>query len=373
MRRNFRGGVRLKHLSQSGYFTSGNPRFYFRPKGQPGVSMPDAAVDSDEFLTAYVHASGLRPKPKPKSFDEGSLGAGITVYLASENYLGMAFSSRERWRSRCDDIRLKYGLAKLEGLSARHIKKDLASFEGHAANNRLKVWRSLCAYWDQVGLIETNVARLVAPRKTPKTDGHMAWSREDFATYRAFWPIGTKQRLTFELLYRTCAAIGDVTRLHRGMIKDGWLTYTRQKSGSVATCPFDMDGPIWFEATSDLAECLAVGPRHLTFLTTVSGKSRSPKSVATWFSKSASQAGIEKGKTAHGVRKGRAAIFKENGALAEQRMAILGHETISETQHYSKSADLKRTIEGTEKFQLSERVPTSGNQAFKTKGNRHDR
>ncbi|WP_411889724.1 hypothetical protein [Yoonia sp. SDW83-1] len=104
-------------------------------------------------------------------------------------------------RSRCDDIRLKYGVAKLDGLSAPHIKKDLAFFDGHAANNRLKVWRSLCAYWDQVGLIETNVARLVAPRKTPKTDGHMAWSRDDFAAYRTFWPVGTKQRLAFELLY----------------------------------------------------------------------------------------------------------------------------------------------------------------------------
>ncbi|MEM6309982.1 MAG: tyrosine-type recombinase/integrase [Pseudomonadota bacterium] len=293
----------------------------------------------------------------------------MTAYLGSENFLSMAESSRERWRSRCDDIRRKYGIANLESLSARHIKKDLASFEGHAANNRLKVWRSLCAYWDQVGQIETNVARQVAPRKTPKTEGHLAWTKDDFAAFRAHWPIGSKQRLAFELLYRTCAAIGDVAQLHRGMVGlDGWLTYTRQKSGSVATCPFHVDGPSWFEATDDLAKCLKVEPAHMTFLTTESGKSRSAKSVASWFSKSATQAGLDPAKTAHGVRKGRAAVFKENGALAEQRMAVLGHETLSETQHYSKSADLKRTIQGTEKFQLSEQVPTAEIKTLKFKG-----
>jgi site-specific recombinase XerC len=135
-----------------------------------------------------------------------------------------AESTRERWRSKCDDIRRKYGVAIVETLSARHIKQDLSKFEGHAANNRLKVWRSLCAYWDEMGMIEVNVARQIATRRTPKTDGHMPWTREDFAAFRSHWPIGTKERLAFELMYRTCAAIGDMTRLSRGMVADGWQT-----------------------------------------------------------------------------------------------------------------------------------------------------
>jgi len=35
-----------------------------------------------------------------------------------------------------------------------------------------------------------------------------------------------------------------------------------------------------------------------------------------------------------------------------------GEEAESEATRYSKSADLRRTVEGTEKFQFSERVPT---------------
>lgn len=91
----------------------------------------------------------------------------------------MATSTKERWRAKCDDIRGRYGAATLEALSARNIKKDLAKFEGHSRNNRLKVWRSLCSFWDEMGMIEINVARQVSKSKTEQTDGHSPWTRED--------------------------------------------------------------------------------------------------------------------------------------------------------------------------------------------------
>ena len=372
MRRHFRSGVRLKHLNQSGFWPSGNPRWYYRPKGEKGIALPDAQKDSPEFLAAYVRLSGQNPAPKRRSYKAGSIGAGVAMYLGSSAYLDMAPSTRSRWKSRCDDIREKYGAAHLKDLAARHIKKDLASFEGHAANNRLKVWRSLCAFWDEVGEIEINVALQVSKRKTAKSDGHTPWNREDFEAFREYWPIGTKQRLAFELMYRTCAAIGDACNLNRSMVDaSGWLTYERQKSKSTAMIPFLVPGPGWFEGTDDLAQCLAVEPKHFTFLTTQHDKSRSEKGAASWFSKAAREAGLDTGKTAHGIRKGRAAIFKENGAQADQRMAILGHETEAEAMHYSKSADLRRTIEGTKSSNSMEQVPTSKSNMLSRKGKNH--
>lgn len=64
-------------------------------------------------------------------------------------------------------------------------------------------------------------------------------------------------------------------------------------------------------------------------------------------------------------------MFKENGATTDQRMAILGHETEAEATRYSKSADQRRIIEGTEKFQLSEQVPTNETKQLKYKGNNY--
>ena len=272
----------------------------------------------------------------------------------------MASSSKERWRTRCDTIRQFYGSAVLDDLTARHIKKDLSEFEGHSANNRLKVWRSLCKFWDQQGMIDINIAMQVAMRETEKTDGFAPWTRQDFADFRAFWPVGSKERLAFELMYRTCAAIADTCNLSPTMLsEDGWLTYTRQKSKSMAVSPFFAGGPDWFEATDDLRACLDKEPANLVFLTTMHGKARSAKSASQWFSKAATSAGLDVGKAAHGIRKGRAAMFKENGAPSDKRMAILGHETEAEATRYSKSADLRKIIEGTENFQHFEQLRTS--------------
>jgi integrase len=60
----------------------------------------------------------------------------------------------------------------------------------------------------------------------------------------------------------------------------------------------------------------------------------------------ARQAGLtERG--AHGLRKRRAEIMMERGASADQRMAILGHDSRATTHAYSKGADLIRVITGT--------------------------
>jgi len=65
---------------------------------------------------------------------------------------------------------------------------------------------------------------------------------------------------------------------------------------------------------------------------------------------------LDAGKTDHGVRKYVAVTMTENGATPEQRMAILGHDTTKQTQEYSKSADAKKIISGTDFDNFSELV-----------------
>lgn len=196
------------------------------------------------------------------------------------------------------------------------------------------------------GLIERDPARDVRTRKTADATGAIPWTREDFATFRAHWAMDTMQRLAFEVMYQTCAAIGDACALGPPNVHDGWIIYRRRKSQSDAASPWLAPPPEWFEGTEDLKLCVELAPRHLTFRTTYSGAAKSPKAAAQWFSKACTSADLP-GHSAHGIRKGRAAVFRENGATAEQRMAILGHETEAEAKKYSRSADLARIITGT--------------------------
>ncbi|WP_213546419.1 tyrosine-type recombinase/integrase [Vannielia litorea] len=344
----------MKHLNPSGFFRSGNQRFYYRPKGQKGFAMPDLPPNHPEFLRAYISAAGTEPVERPVT---GTIGAGIVAYLASDEYLGLARATRENRRRIADKLRREYGSLPIAGLRSRHIRQDLAKLPPNPANNRLKVWRAACRFWVAKGLIDADPARDVASVRAPRTGGHTPWTRDDLAAFRAHWPVETPQRMAMELIYRTCAAIGDACALGPGNVsRDGWLTYRRAKSQTFATCPFLVPGPDWYEGDAWLAECMKHAPNALTYLATKGGRPRSPKAATQWFARACRAAGLDDGKTAHGLRKLRAAMFRENGASKDQRMAILGHETEAEADHYSKSADHRKIIAGTES---SNPVPTS--------------
>ena len=53
-------------------------------------------------------------------------------------------------------------------------------------------------------------------------------------------------------------------------------------------------------------------------------------------------------KMVHGIPEYRATRLKEMGTTDAHRMAILGHETYAEASRYSKSADMRKIITGTE-------------------------
>jgi integrase len=339
-----RRGIRLRYLNRSGEWPSGNPRLYFRRPGGKNVPMPDLPQDDPGFLKAYADAME-QAKAAPQAHPKGSLGAALTDYLASPALSRLSPATRARRRRQAEDMRKRYGSAMLRGLLPRHIRKDLSELSGHAANDRLKTWRGFCKWAVRTGRVDTDPAREVEKPDLPQSDGFTPWTQADVEAFRAHWKIGTPQRLAFELLYRTCAAIGDACKLTRGHVEDGWLVYARGKTDQIAVVPWAPENrPEWF-GEDDLDACLR-GHAHMSFIVTAFGKPRSQKAATQWFSEACTAAGLPN-LSAHGVRKYRAAMFKEAGADQEKRMAILGHATEAEASRYSKSADLRRVISGT--------------------------
>lgn len=337
--------LRLRYLNRAGTWPTGNPRLYFRRPGGKNIPLPDYAMDDPRFLKAYAEALESAKKPDiPVPHAKGTIGRTVVAYLGSAEFAQLGDSTRRVRRHLLEDIRKKYGAAMLRDLLPRHIRKDLAPLDPHPANNRLKAWRGFTKWAVAKGWIDTDPAREVRKPALPRSDGFTAWTEPDVQAFRAHWPVGTPQRLCFELLFRSCAAIGDACKLTRDHVEDGWLTYTRSKSGQLAVVPWEKHlQPPWF-GTDDLDACLE-NHDHLHFMVTAQGKPRSEKAATQWFSKAATAAGLPQ-LAAHGIRKYRAASFKERGAEPEKRMAILGHNTEGEATRYAKSADLKRVISG---------------------------
>jgi integrase len=350
--------VRLKGLAKSGHWPSGNPRFYFRRPGDKAVPLPDLPKDDPRFIAAWVAAIDAKPILPRRSPRKGTIASGVLAYRASQTFAELAPATREYRNRILSKIEADYGPAMMADLEPRHIRADLRRHAAHAGNQRLKVWRALCRFWVDQDMIEIDPAKPVSKPTLPASDGHIPWTRDDVTAFRAHWRIGTMQRLALELILHTGAAIGDAVRLGPGNIKNGWITYKRGKTGVLATCPLD-HCPDWFEPSPQLRDCIDAAPRHMVFLSTASGHSRSVNSARQWFAQAARAAGIE-GKSAHGVRKLRAIMMAEAGATTEQRMAIMGHDTTAQTREYSRTADAQKVIMGRESFNFPAELKKDG-------------
>ncbi len=358
------GGVKLKGLMIVRK-PSGAEFVYYRAKGRELVRLPDLPFDHPDFLRAYADARKNAPPKKRKSqAPTGSIAAAIEAYLASDRFLALRASTRDQRRRIFDRIRADVGRAMIRDLAPRHIRADLANLSAHAANNRLKCWRALCSWAVEAGLIAENPAASVTRHKTASTQGHLPWTQDDIDAFRDHWPIGSRQRLAFELLHWTAARMSDAVRLGPGMIdRNGWLVYHQTKTGGEVAIPFRRALPEWAaHMQSDLEQLHAAldacPSGAMTFMVTEAGAARSIKAASAWFAAAARAAGLD-GKSAHGLRKTRAQLLAEAGASAHQIAAWTGHESLAEVQHYARNADRRRILSGPEDEQKVQTISAS--------------
>lgn len=320
---------------------------YFQRRGYPLIALPDLPVDHPDFLRAYAEAQKSAPTARPVV--AGSFKALVQAALASDGYLRLKPATRAMLRRHCDALVTEFGALPARGLRSRHIRANLP--KASAPEHRLRTWRFLCKFGVDTGLLPRNEAMDVPVPKRRGGSGHPAWTIEDIAAFRSRWPIGSATRAAFELLRFTGARISDAVRLGPGMVaRDGIMTYRQVKTGGLAHVPWSCplpefaahlrsDRAAMIEATGYLAGHMTFIPAHC--------KTRSEKALGTMIREAARAAGVEK--SAHGLRKSLASTLAEGGATAHQIAAWTGHESLKEVDHYTKSADRRKAVAGTER------------------------
>ena len=71
----------------------------------------------------------------------------------------------------------------------------------------------------------------------PKSDGFPRWSEEDVAAYEARWPIGTRERVSLDVILYTGLRRGDSVRFGRQHVRDGIGRIKTEKTGTEVTLP----------------------------------------------------------------------------------------------------------------------------------------
>jgi integrase len=308
-------------------------RVYFRKDRGPRIPLPNS-IGSDEFNVAYqaALAGQLAPvRERHARAAAGTIGALMEHYKQSEAYIGLRQTTKQGYASRIEALRTQHGHRTLVGLTRERIITGIlqpyADRPG-AALSILKMLRVLIRHAIDIGWLKHDPSVGI---KRPKIKRIRSWTEDEIETYRNRWPLGTKQRLAFELFLNTGQRRSDVVRMAWSHITaDGKIVVVQQKTGRRLLIPLHRE----------LLAALAAAQRaHVSILTTVYGKPFTVDGFSQWMRDAISDASLSLDCQPHGLRKATGRRLAEAGATAKMIMSILGHTTLAEVERYTEDAD----------------------------------
>jgi integrase len=232
-----------------------------------------------------------------------------------------------------------YPVAKLE---TKHIKvlRDRKADAPTAANHRLNTLRLLFNWAidnDNKGGLTHNPGLPVHKLKT-STEGHHTWTDEEREQFKRRWAVGTMARLAYELFFTTGQRLGDVYKFGPHTIQNGTLCFTQEKNGRHNPVPMVLPVPADLQAALN-----ATKTGQATFITKdkAGNPFSSKKSLGTWFKACCAKAELPHC-CAHGLRKSSATSHADNGASANELMAIHGWKSLRSAEGYVRKANQKK-------------------------------
>jgi len=255
----------------------------------------------------------------------GTIAALIASNMKSAEYIGLRDTSKVGYASRLEMLRTEHGHRSVAGLSRERIitgiLQPFADRPG-AALDTLKKLRILIHHAINIGWLKHDPSLGI---KRPKIQRIRSWTEDEIEAFRTKWPLGSKQRLAFELFLNTGQRRSDVVRMSWSHITpDSKIVVSQQKTGRRLLIPLHRD----------LGCRKARAHLHPLF-----GKPFTVDGFSQWMRDAITDAGLPLGCQSHGLRKATGRRLAEAGATAKMIMSVLGHTTLAEAERYTEEAD----------------------------------
>ena len=316
----------------------GKERFYFRKRQAQRIPLR-GPLGSPEFWEDYTNAmNGVTEVKKTfKRAQPESMRWLVEQYYQSSAFKEIGDGYRRTRRGILDKFCEEHGHKRYAKLEVQHLKKmrDKLFDRPGTANNLIKALRQVFKHAVGYGYLNSNPAANVEKLKSRNPDGFHAWTLDEIAQFESTYAIGTKARLAFAILLYTGQRRSDIVKMGRQHVKDGWMTVIQQKTKKRIEIPV-LDK---LQSIIDASQ-----PGDLTYLVTEYGKPFTGNGFGNWFRDICDEAGLPQC-SAHGVRKAAAAHLADIGCTIHEIMSITGHDTVSEVQRYTKSAQQKQLAE----------------------------
>jgi integrase len=194
----------------------------------------------------------------------------------------------------------------------------------------VKAMRGFFAWAVEAGHVKSNPTDGVKIIEAA-TQGFASWTDDDVAAYRACWPLGTRQRVAFEVLRETGLRRGDAVRVGLPHVRDRVIRFVTEKTGE----------RVAIAVSAVLAAAIEAGPvGQTTFIVGASGKPMVKEAFGNIFRKWCNAAGVNK--SAHGLRKAAASADALDGYSDAELDAKFGWRGRKMASLYTRAASRER-------------------------------
>lgn len=290
--------------------------WYVRVGKGPRIRL-HATYGTPEFMAEYHAAITGQPLVKPASGAPGTLGWAIRQYMQSASWRRLAAESRKQMGYQLQRIEENAGAARLDDITKRVVidSRDAREAVPSDANKYVRATKLLFNYAIEREWVEHNPADGIGKLATSETgDGFHTWTEDEMAAFEQRWPIGTMQRLAYEIVRCTGLRRGDVHVFGKPHIRNGEYTIRTSKTGATVTGTVLPMLRLAIEA---------VKHEEMVFLLTVRGTPfKSKAAFGNWFKKACVAAKVPG--SAHGIRKALASEIAELGKSEANMNSFFG-------------------------------------------------
>jgi integrase len=275
-----------------------------------------------------------RQTPKDKRTAAGTLAWLVERYRETNAWTALSMATRRQRENILENVLEVSGQQPIGRVTRAAIvagRDRRAKDTPFQARHFLDTMRGIFRWALEADLVKTDPTAGVSDPVMPVSDGFPQWTEDDVSAFEKRWPIGTRQRVWFDVLLYTGLRRGDAVTLGRQHVRDGVASLKTEKTDTEVTLPIL---PV-------LAATLAAGPcGDLHFIINANGQPFTKESFGNAFADACRTAGINK--SAHGLRKLAATRAANAGATESQLKAIFGWTNSKMPTLYTKGADRRR-------------------------------
>lgn len=342
-----------KHTTRHGEIA-----WYVRLPGKPLVRIK-GEYGSEDFQAQYRAALAGAPSCTAKSYNSKSLHWLYDRYRESLAWTRLSPATRRQRENIFAHVMKIAGHEPFLAIESADIAASIDAMREtpSQARNYLDAMTGLFRWAKANAHVTADPTRGVErPRRPRNGKGFHVWDEADVALFCKRWPVGTRERLWFELLAGTGLRRGDAVRAGKQHIKDGVLSLETEKTGTVAHAVIspELRAILYRGPTSDLA-----------FICGKKGQPLTKETFGNMFKAACVAAGLKE-RSAHGIRKFATTQDAESGHSERELEAKYGWTGGQMASHYTRSANRKALVKNAAARVLPDRSKTlsqnSGNE-----------